>query len=29
MPTFEVVLGNKSPEEVGGDGWVDEWRNFE
>lgn len=29
MPTFEVVLGNKSPEEVGPDGWADEWRNFE
>ncbi|POG55784.1 metal ABC transporter substrate-binding protein [Haloferax marisrubri] len=29
MPTFEVVLGNKSPEEVGHDGWADEWRNFE
>ncbi|WEL26496.1 metal ABC transporter substrate-binding protein [Haloferax volcanii] len=29
MPTFEVVLGNKSPGEVGGDGWADEWRNFE
>lgn len=29
MPTFEVVLGNKSPEEVGPDGWDDEWRNFE
>ncbi|WP_136601713.1 metal ABC transporter substrate-binding protein [Salinigranum halophilum] len=29
MPTFEVVLGNKSPEEVGPDGWHSEWRNFE
>jgi len=29
MPTFEVVLGNKSPDEVGPDGWDDEWRNFE
>ncbi|WP_435364213.1 metal ABC transporter substrate-binding protein [Haloarchaeobius sp. DYHT-AS-18] len=29
MPTFEVVLGNKSPEEVGPDGWAEEWRNFE
>jgi len=29
MPTFEVVLGNKSPEAVGYDGWADEWRNFE
>lgn len=29
MPTFEVVLGNKSPEDVGPDGWHEEWRNFE
>ncbi|AFK20085.1 zinc ABC transporter substrate-binding protein [Haloferax mediterranei ATCC 33500] len=29
MPTFEVVLGNKSPTEAGYDGWADEWRNFE
>ena len=29
MPTFEVVLGNKLPDEVGYDGWNDEWRNFE
>ncbi len=29
MPTFEVVLGNKSPEEAGPDGWGEEWRNFE
>jgi len=29
MPTFEVVLGNKQPEEAGPDGWADEWRNFE
>jgi len=29
MPTFEVVLGNKSPAEVGYEGWNDEWRNFE
>jgi zinc transport system substrate-binding protein len=29
MPTFEVVLGNKSPDEVGPEGWNDEWRNFE
>jgi zinc transport system substrate-binding protein len=29
MPTFEVVLGNRSPEEVGGDGWAAQWRNFE
>ncbi|KAB1193480.1 zinc ABC transporter substrate-binding protein [Haloferax sp. MBLA0076] len=29
MPTFEIVLGNKTPDEVGYDGWNDEWRNFE
>ncbi|WP_372480933.1 metal ABC transporter substrate-binding protein (plasmid) [Halomicrobium sp. HM KBTZ05] len=29
MPTFEVVLGNKRPEEAGPDGWADEWLNFE
>jgi zinc transport system substrate-binding protein len=29
MPTFEVVLGNKSPQEAGPDGWASEWRNFE
>jgi len=29
MPTFEVVLGNRAPEEAGPDGWADEWRNFE
>ncbi|WP_411964236.1 metal ABC transporter substrate-binding protein [Haloferax sp. YSMS24] len=29
MPTFEVVLGNKTPDEVGSDEWNDEWRNFE
>ncbi|WP_277553970.1 metal ABC transporter substrate-binding protein [Halobaculum limi] len=29
MPTFEVVLGNKPPEEAGHDGWAAEWRNFE
>jgi zinc transport system substrate-binding protein len=29
MPTFEVVLGNKTPEEAGYEGWNDEWRNFE
>ncbi|WP_075938311.1 metal ABC transporter solute-binding protein, Zn/Mn family [Halosegnis longus] len=28
MLTFEVVLGNKSPEAAGPDGWADEWRNF-
>jgi len=29
MPTFEVVLGNKTPDEVDLDGWNEEWRNFE
>jgi zinc transport system substrate-binding protein len=29
MPTFEVCLGNRSPEEAGPDGWAAEWRNFE
>jgi zinc transport system substrate-binding protein len=29
MPTLDVVLGNKTPEEAGPDGWADEWRNFE
>ena len=29
MPTFEVVLGNRAPEEVGGEGWAERWRNFE
>jgi zinc transport system substrate-binding protein len=29
MPTFEVVLGNKAPEEAGPDGWGEKWRNFE
>jgi zinc transport system substrate-binding protein len=29
MPTFEIVLGNKAPEAVGGDGWAATWRNFE
>jgi zinc transport system substrate-binding protein len=29
MPTFDVVLGNKSPEEAGPDGWAQRWRNFE
>ncbi|WP_280535236.1 metal ABC transporter substrate-binding protein [Halopenitus sp. POP-27] len=29
MPTFEVVLGNAVPEDVGPDGWADQWRNFE
>ncbi|MFC6614071.1 metal ABC transporter substrate-binding protein [Halopenitus salinus] len=29
MPTFEVVLGNRTPEEAGPDGWAETWRNFE
>ncbi|MFC7202433.1 metal ABC transporter substrate-binding protein [Haloferax namakaokahaiae] len=29
MPTFEVVLGNKSPDEIELDGWNEQWRNFE
>jgi zinc transport system substrate-binding protein len=29
MPTFEVILGNKTPDEVGPDGWNEKWRNFE
>jgi zinc transport system substrate-binding protein len=29
MPTFEVVLGNTSPDNAGPDGWAREWRNFE
>jgi len=30
MPTFEIVLGNKSPAEAApSPGWVDQWRNFE
>lgn len=29
MPTFEVVLGNKQPEEAGPDGWANEWMSFE
>ncbi len=29
MPTFRVVLGNAAPEDVGPDGWVEKWRNFE
>lgn len=29
MPTFEVALGNEPPEEVGPDGWAEQWRNFE
>jgi len=29
MPTFQVVLGNKPPENAGPDGWNEQWRNFE
>lgn len=30
MPTFEIVLGNETPEDAAPtDGWVDQWRNFE
>ncbi|GCF12600.1 adhesin [Haloarcula mannanilytica] len=29
MPTFQVVLGTKSPEEAGPEGWNEQWRNFE
>jgi zinc transport system substrate-binding protein len=29
MPTFEVVLGNTTPEDVAIDGWNERWRNFE
>ncbi len=29
MPTFQVVLGNEPPEEVGPEGWAEKWRNFE
>jgi zinc transport system substrate-binding protein len=29
MPTFNVVVGNKTPEEAGPDGWHEQWRNFE
>ena len=29
MPTFEVVLGNRSPAEAGPEGWGEKWRNFE
>jgi zinc transport system substrate-binding protein len=29
MPTFEVVLGTKAPEEAGPEGWAAEWRNFQ
>jgi len=30
MPTFEIVLGNETPEDAAPwDGWVEEWQNFE
>jgi zinc transport system substrate-binding protein len=29
MPTFDVVLGNETPETAGPDGWGRRWRNFE
>ncbi len=30
MPTFEIVLGNRSPENAApSEGWVERWRNFE
>ncbi|WP_436901204.1 metal ABC transporter substrate-binding protein [Halovenus halobia] len=30
MPTFEIVLGNETPEEAApSPEWLDEWRNFE
>jgi zinc transport system substrate-binding protein len=30
MPTFEIVLGNETPEEAApSDGWLNEWQNFE
>jgi zinc transport system substrate-binding protein len=30
MPTFEIVLGNKTPEAAAPtEGWVQQWRNFE
>ena len=30
MPTFEIVLGNETPEAAApADGWAEEWRNFE
>ncbi|WP_251344390.1 metal ABC transporter substrate-binding protein [Haloplanus halophilus] len=30
MPTFEIVLGNKTPDDAAPwDGWVEQWRNFE
>ncbi|WP_330633084.1 metal ABC transporter substrate-binding protein [Halocatena halophila] len=29
IPTFNVVLGNKTPPAAGPDGWADQWRNYE
>ncbi|WP_083822889.1 metal ABC transporter substrate-binding protein [Halopiger xanaduensis] len=30
MPTFDIVLGNKTPDDAApGDGWVEQWQNFE
>jgi zinc transport system substrate-binding protein len=30
MPTFEIVLGNETPDDAAPwDGWVEQWRNFE
>jgi zinc transport system substrate-binding protein len=30
MPTFEIVLGNKTPEQAApSPGWLEQWRNFE
>jgi zinc transport system substrate-binding protein len=30
MPTFEIVLGNKTPEEAApSEAWLEQWRNFE
>jgi zinc transport system substrate-binding protein len=30
MPTFEVVLGNETPEDAApSEGWLEQWRNFE
>jgi zinc transport system substrate-binding protein len=30
MPTFEIVLGNESPEDAAPrEGWVEQWQNFE
>jgi zinc transport system substrate-binding protein len=30
MPTFEIVLGNETPEDAApSPGWVEQWRSFE